>query len=252
VPVRITLLGRLAVHGNGTEIDKATSGAVGQLLTYLALHPRGATCEEAVEALWPDRDTDAATKAFHAAKTRLRKLLRDHLNASTSVPFIIASGNGGTWRLDPAQTSTDLDDFHTAVHTARTTTGTQQRLDACQHAADLYTGDLAAGWDHPWLEGPRTHAREQVLALLNELATAATPDVAIGHLERALAHDPYNEQLHLRLARIHADRGSTDAVQRLQERLTRSLRELDLAPNPTVQRAFAALLNPSPAPAVRR
>ena len=252
-PVRITLLGRLAVHGNGTEIDKATSGTIGQLLTYLALHPRGATCEEAVEALWPDRDTDTATKAFHAAKTRLRKLLRDHLHASTSVPFIIASGNGGTWRLDPAQTSTDLADFHTAIHTARTTPGTQERLDACQHAADLYTGDLAAGWDHPWLEGPRTHAREQVLALLNELATAAaTPDVAIGHLERALAHDPYNEQLHLRLARIHAHRGSTDAVQRLQERLTRSLRELDLAPNTTIQRAFAALLNPGPAPAVRR
>ncbi|MFC1437988.1 BTAD domain-containing putative transcriptional regulator [Streptacidiphilus sp. N1-10] len=253
VPVRITLLGRLAVHGNGTEIDKATSGAIGQLLTYLALHPRGATCEEAIEALWPDRDNDAATKAFHAAKTRLRRLLRDHLNASTSVPFIIASGNGGSWRLDPAQTGTDLDDFHAAVHTARTTIGTAQRLDAFQHAADLYTGDLAAGWDHPWLESPRTHAREQVLALLNELATAAaTPDVAIGHLERALTHDPYNEQLHLRLARIHAERGSTDAVQRLQERLTRSLRELDLAPNTTVQRAFATLLNPSAAPTVRR
>ena len=249
MPVRITLLGRMAVHGNGTEITRATKGNSGQLLAYLALHPHGVTTEEAMETLWPERGPGQAPRPLYGAADRTRALLQEHLGtvpATGTVPYILAGS--GTWRLDPARITTDLDAFTTAFNTTRAT-GPRHRRAVCERALALYTGDLCTGMDHPWLEGFRTDLRDRALALLDDLITTAPdPQIAIAHLEQALALDPYNEPLHLRLAELHARRGSTDAVARLKERLTRTLADIDEKPSPDTTRSFTQLLQHRPAP----
>ncbi|MCX4750578.1 LysM peptidoglycan-binding domain-containing protein [Kitasatospora sp. NBC_01287] len=241
-PVSVTLLGPLAATVRGDLVAKGLSGYAGELLAHLATHPGGSTKDAILEAIWPDKDpATTGTEAFHTAKKSIRGALRTALGATTSLGVLLQAG--GLWRLDPMLAETDLDAFHEAVRRATTTPDQAERLAAHRRTVALYTGELCEGMDRPWLTAPREEARRRVLNALGILATGtADPEEALGLLERALEHDPYNEELHLRLARQHIALGRTEAVHRTQERLRSRLAEIEERPTAATTRAFHELL----------
>jgi DNA-binding SARP family transcriptional activator len=241
LPISISLLGPLTVTVNGNLVTRGLTGYAGELLAYLATHPSGSTKDAILEAIWPDKDpTTTGTEAFHTAKKSIRSALRIALGATTSLAVLLQSG--GLWRLDPTISGTDLQQFQAA---ARRAGGTDpaERLAAHRLTVELYHGELCEGMDRPWLTAPREDARRRVLNALGILASsAADPEEALALLECALDHDPYNEQLHLRLAQQHTALGRTDAVRRTQERLRSRLAEIDERPTAATSRAFQDLL----------
>ncbi|WP_035851156.1 BTAD domain-containing putative transcriptional regulator [Kitasatospora azatica] len=245
--VAVCLLGPLTVTALGQVVTRGLAGYSGELFAYLASHPAGSTKDAILEAVWPEKDPGGSgTEAFHTAKKSVRGALRTALGATTSLSVFLHAG--GLWRLDPALITTDLEDFHAAVRRATAATDPAERLAAHRCTVELYHGELCEGMDRAWLTAPREDARRRTLNALGALATsAADPEEALGLLERALEHDPYNEQLHLRLARLHTSLGRAEAVRRTQERLHRRLAEIDERPTPGTTRAFQDLLNPNPA-----
>lgn len=249
-PINISLLGPLAVTVKGQLVTRGLTGFAGELLAYLATHPAGSTKDAILEAIWPEKDpVTTGTEAFHTAKKSIRGALRTALGATTSLSVLLQAG--GLWRLDPALADSDLDHFQAAVRRAASANDPTERAIAHRRTIELYNGELCEGMDRPWLTAPREDARRRILNALGTLATnARDPEEALGLLECALEHDPYNEQLHLRLARQHIALGRSDAVRRTQERLRARLAEIDEPPTPATTRAFEELVAPSSARAI--
>ncbi|PYC66459.1 hypothetical protein C7C46_31425, partial [Streptomyces tateyamensis] len=247
-PVTVGLLGPLTVNVRGQLITRGLTGYSGELLAYLASRPSGSARDAVLDAIWPEKDpTTSGIEAFNTAKKSVRNALRTELGTTSVNVFLHGSG---LWRLDPALIKVDLEDFHAAVRSAGAASEPTERLAAHRRVIELYHGELCEGMDHPWLVAMREETRRSVLNALGALASSAVdPEETLGLLERSLEHDPYNEQLHLRLARQHTALGRTEAVRRTQERLRRRLAEIDERPTSTTTRAFQELLNPYPAPA---
>ncbi|GAA1215367.1 hypothetical protein GCM10009665_01490 [Kitasatospora nipponensis] len=254
LPINISLLGPLATTVRGQLVTRGVNGFAGELLAYLATHPAGSTKEAILDAVWPEKDpATTGTEAFHTAKKSIRTALRSALGAGTSLAVLLQTN--GLWRLDPVLADSDLDHFRAAVHRASGATDPAERVAGHRRTVELYRGELCEGMDHPWLTAPREEARRRVLNALGALAANADdPEETLGLLERALEHDPYNEQLHLRLARQHLALGRADAVRRTQERLRGRLAEIEERPTQATTRAFQDLLRPAtarPAPTRR-
>ncbi|MEY9969285.1 DNA-binding SARP family transcriptional activator [Streptacidiphilus sp. MAP12-16] len=251
-PVQVKVMGPLRVLARERAVTKGMAGSAGELLAYLALHPKGATKDSIEEALWPERTPDKREEAFNTAKKTVRKHLRDALGGMEAM-FIVNSGP--RWRLDPQQVTTDYTAFHAAVQRSCTALDTAARLQACRTVADLYTETLCEGSDFTWATAPREDARRRTLNALSTLATAAAAahdtDSAMQILTEALTHDPHSEELHLRLARLHAARGETDAIRRLLDQLTANHRAIGERTTSPTTAEFHSLLRSSASAAHR-
>jgi DNA-binding SARP family transcriptional activator len=85
-----------------------------------------------------------------------------------------------------------------------------------------------------WAEPPRENALAQaatVLTQLSDLTRGSTPDTALVYLERALAIDPDNEELHQRVMTRQGELGRIDAVRRTYQHLERRLAGIDAQPD---------------------
>jgi DNA-binding SARP family transcriptional activator len=158
----------------------------------------------------------------------------------------------GRYRLDPALIGTDLEAFGAALEEARNASG-DARLAACRRAVALYRGELAEGEGYEWAEPYAETARRRALdawTTIAEILQPSAPDEALSALETALAHDPYNEYLYVRIMRLQAAAGRPEAVRRTLGLLESKLTDLGLVPSSQTRQAAAALLAAAPAPAV--
>jgi DNA-binding SARP family transcriptional activator len=246
-PLRLTLLGPLALTARDTPVERGIRGNVSDLIAYLAVHPQGRSKEAVTAVLWPEQeDPDAAARTFDNTKSTARNALRAALGQGRSTAVFIQAG--GLWRLDPQLFSSDLDDLRQALHAAHAAgPDTQARLAACTRIAELDTGILHATSDAEWLDIHREDLRHRTLDALNILASAPgqTPEQILIHLDHALRLDTYNEHLYLRRARLHADLGNPDAVRRGLGLLQQRLNEISTRPDPAVLADFHRLLGSS-------
>jgi DNA-binding SARP family transcriptional activator len=72
--ISIAVLGPLVIDGLSRRIKRA---ATYELLAYLALHPKGASRDELVEAIWPAQDPERTRPRFWQSVTEARKALGD-------------------------------------------------------------------------------------------------------------------------------------------------------------------------------
>ena len=70
----------------------------------------------------------------------------------------------------------------------------------------------------------------------------ADPEAALGALEAALAHDPYNEYLYHKIMGLQAAAGRPEAARRTLALLESRLRDLAAAPGARTRQVAAALL----------
>jgi DNA-binding SARP family transcriptional activator/class 3 adenylate cyclase len=214
--LRLWLLGgfRAEVGGQAVPERRWHRRKACSLVKLLALAPRHRLHrEQLMDILWPDLPRDAAganlRKAVHFA--------RQAIGAEA-----LRSRDDGVW-LEPGGLWVDVDAFQAAVAAG----------DAAG-ALGLFRGDLLPDDRfEPWAEERRELFRMQLFRLALRLAAELEHGEELGRassvLERVVELDPFNEEAHLRLARVQAKAGHRHLALRtclqLQERLRQELGE---------------------------
>ncbi|MDQ3887332.1 MAG: transcriptional regulator, partial [Actinomycetota bacterium] len=252
VPITITVLGALRVHGHpepgatGTdgqerEITGALQPRTRELLVLLALHPDGATREALVSALWGSDPPARPTNALHTALSRMRHAVSTATDAA--VTDIVVVGNG-RYQLDPVKVRVDYWRFADAVAARRAASTDQARVEAYREVINSYGGPLAEGMSAEWIEPAREAIRRDAIDAVAALARALVehdPQQTLDLLEVARAFDPHNELLYRDIMRLQERLGQLDAIPRTLTLLTTRLAEIDEVPTPQT-RGLAARL----------
>jgi DNA-binding SARP family transcriptional activator len=235
-------------HGMITSGVRTGSYAV---LALLAAHPHGRTLEQLAADLHPTADRDVGLNRVHTDIVAARTVLREQTGITGRGRFIVHdSGRGGRYRIDPDLIEVDLWRMLAAIEAANHTDDEIAALAALHEAVALYQGDFAAGQDRAWALDYATTYRHQILniyARIAELLEADHPDQAIAALEKAIAHDPVNEELYQRVMRIHGRQHRPDAVRRTLRLLEDRLAEIGEAePSEATRRVAARQLTGTP------
>jgi DNA-binding SARP family transcriptional activator len=248
--VRLGVLGRVALATVGGPITSKVRSDSYALLALLAAHPQGLSLDEIAADLYPDLDPKRSLDRIRTAITSLRSVLRS-ATGQKAEGFILFEN--GRYRIDPDAIDVDLWRMLAALDRAnRAGDDDDACLAALQEAVDLYRGDFAANRDHAWVMDHATTYRHQILSALAriaELVELDDPDRAIAALERAVEHDPINEELYQRIMRVHGRLGHLDAVRRTLRLCEARLATIgDAEPSEETRRVAARLLHPSAKP----
>jgi DNA-binding SARP family transcriptional activator len=220
--LRVVTLGRTRVESPEGELAGTwLEHRAGQVLKLLvAERPRALFADEIADTLWPDaslRSLQGVRYYIHALRGYLEP---DRPSRQTSA-FVVHARGGYT--LDLRRIEVDADEFEREVQAgldamaAGDAPTAQTRLRA---ALELYGGDFLA--DEPyaeWAVAERDRLRQLAGRALRTLADAddATDDLeaAAASLERLVAMEPYDLDVHRRLLALCLRRGRrTDAVRR--------------------------------------
>ena len=235
-PLSIEVAGRIV---DGTAIRPRSVA----LLHYLATRPRhAATRDEAIDALWPDAEAQAGLNSLNQAIYHLRRALDPDydvaLQEGTPTPYIrheaeMVSVNLELVSFDSARLRSTLD----AVRR-------RARVDQIDDLLDAYVGPFGVEVPfEPWAEQHRSALDVGIFAIIErEMAAAyAVGDIdrAIDLALRAVRLDPTDGAMLEHLALLLEESGSIAGARRAAARAVSALREMDIAPNPALQRLSA-------------
>jgi LuxR family transcriptional regulator, maltose regulon positive regulatory protein len=229
--VRVQALGSLIVTVGETEVtpERWVSNKARDLLAYFVTfrHER-LRLDRVQEELWPELASGSST-AFHTALYRLRQALR---SGERSAKFILL--HTGTYQLDQARFSIDVQAFDTAIAQARRSDG-EHAARWYREAVALYRGDYLEGIEYDWLLPERRRLQVDCLAALRWLTAAALArgdySEALAVARQALQIDPLLEETHYDLMRAYAGLGQRQQVVRQYEQLQHTLvAELGIEP----------------------
>jgi DNA-binding SARP family transcriptional activator len=209
--ISIAVLGPLAIDGLSRRIKRA---ATYELLAYLALHPKGASRDELVEAIWPAQDPERTRPRFWQSVTEARKAIGDAW-----------LHQGERYQLDRSRVRVDLDELDQLL-TAASATSDATTL---ERALALWRGKPLEGTDYLWAEGEMRSLSATLLDLLERVGRVrlAHGDArgALQMAEQAIALDQLHEpSWRLALQAEHA-LGLRESITRRYDDLTRSLDE---------------------------
>jgi predicted ATPase/DNA-binding SARP family transcriptional activator len=217
----LNFLGAFEVAAANRANSTFRTDKVRALLVYLALEaPRPQQRDRLAAIFWPERDQETARYNLRLTLHRLRQTLEAAAPGAAAALFHVTRS---TIHFHPVATQVDVLRFQQLL--AECETHPHQELHECvacvdrlQQAAELYRGELLAGFglaDAPafeeWLLLRRETLQQQALLVLQHLATAHERQ---GHLEPALAYahrklalDPYREETHRQIMRLLARQG---------------------------------------------
>lgn len=235
-PLSIEVAGRIV---EGTAIRPRSVA----LLHYLATRPRhAATRDEAIDALWPDAEAQAGLNSLNQAIYHLRRALDPDydraLQEGTPTAYIrheaeMVTVNLDLVRFDSAQLRSTLD----AVRR-------RARVDQIDDLLDSYLGPFGVEVPfEPWAEQHRSALDVGIFAIVEREMVAAYSvgdiDRAIDLALRAVRIDPTDGAMLEHLALLLEESGSIAGARRAAARAVSALREMDIAPNPALQRLSA-------------
>ena len=235
-PLSIEVAGRI-VEGTASRPRSVA------LLHYLATRPRhAATRDEAIDALWPDAEAQAGLNSLNQAIYHLRRALDPDydraLQEGTPTAYIrheaeMVTVNLDLVRFDSAQLRSTLD----AVRR-------RARVDQIDDLLDSYLGPFGVEVPfEPWAEQHRSALDVGIFAIVEREMVAAYSvgdiDRAIDLALRAVRIDPTDGAMLEHLALLLEESGSIAGARRAAARAVSALREMDIAPNPALQRLSA-------------
>jgi ABC-type oligopeptide transport system substrate-binding subunit/DNA-binding SARP family transcriptional activator len=254
--LRLAFLGSPRVEVDGRPVEVTSRKALG-LLAYLAVTGQPHTREHLAALFWPEADTEHARGALRKVLAALRAAIGEAWIAAEgdTLGLRLAERGQGAGAGDRGAESTfeavelDVARFRAEIAAARAHAHAanvpcpecQARLTA---AADLYRGDLLAGFTLPdcpafdeWLffeaEGLRRDLADALQRLVASHATGGELELAIAAARRWLALDPLHEPAHRSLMRLFALAGQRTAALRQYEECSRILAaELAAQPSP--------------------
>ncbi|CAG0944104.1 partial Putative HTH-type transcriptional regulator, partial [Anaerolineae bacterium] len=214
--IHLRLLGTPNVERDGKPLPPFKSRKVLALLAYLALNPGAHPRSRLAGLLWSDSSEKKALDNLRFALWNLNETLG--VNTFTADRISVA------WQPN-ARVSLDTDEFRAAIRVAESSLNplTPAGLGALEIIAELYRGDLLAGFDLPqdvlfneWLQQQRACLRELALDALYRLAhhhsarNRLTPAIAV--TRRLLTMDPWREEAHRALMGLLAHSGQRRAA----------------------------------------
>lgn len=237
-------LGPLSIEVAGRTIEgTAIRPRSVALLHYLATRPRhAATRDEAIDALWPEAEAQAGLNSLNQAIYHLRRALDPDydlaLQEGTPTPYIRHEAEMVTVNLelvsfDSARLRSTLDAIRRRA-----------RIDQIDDLLDSYLGPFGIEVPfEPWAEQYRSALDVGIFAVIErEMAAAYSVgdiDRAIDLALRAVRIDPTDGAMLEHLALLLEESGSIAGARRAAARAVSALREMDIAPNPALQRISA-------------
>jgi DNA-binding SARP family transcriptional activator len=232
--VTLRLLGGFALHVGDRRLDmtqmKPRARAV---LHVLALHAgRPVHRDVVVEALWPDRDPQAALRAMHVALSAIRRQL-EALAPMHGAPLLGRHGDTYALASDPA-VWIDVVHFERTRNAGRRAARANDVETATDHyreALSIYRGDLLpeAGAVE-WILTRREELRVAAADIAEHLATLLLEQDdlvgAVSVCERGLSIDGFRDGLWRLAATAHERRGHHAAAERVRQSYEQVLRDL--------------------------
>jgi DNA-binding SARP family transcriptional activator/tetratricopeptide (TPR) repeat protein len=204
--VRVRVLGCFAVEVAGAPVPDGAwaSRRSRQLVQLLALAPgRRIPVDQAMDALWPDLDPEAARANLHKAASLARRAL------GSKDAIVIRSGTLQLWPAVPVEV--DLAAFEDAGARALA----DGDVGACARVAATYAGELLPDERYEaWTEQAGERARRLQLDLLR----------AAGDWTTVVEREPTDERAHRELMRQHMAAGRLHAAIRQFQRARTILR----------------------------
>lgn len=241
--ITVRLFGEMTIEGPDGIVRGGMREKARELLARLLLQPEGVRREVLMEELWPDVELAKRQDRFSAAVSSIRTRLRSALGSSDHEVVIC---DGDLYRADGALFDVDYWRFQRALRVAATVDDRDGRERALESALDLYHGDLGATEFWSWAEDEREALRRRALDAAVQLAEWAEAggrlDDAIVAVERAIAIDPYAEELYVRGVRLLVAAGRTESGVQLYRQLRQRLDQLDVDPMESTSKAIARIL----------
>jgi DNA-binding SARP family transcriptional activator len=237
-------LGPLSIEVAGRTIEgTAIRPRSVALLHYLATRPRhAATRDEAIDALWPEAEAQAGLNSLNQAIYHLRRALDPDydlaLQEGTPTPYIRHEAEMVTVNLELV--SFDSARLRSTLDAVRR----RARVDQIDDLLDSYLGPFGIEVPfEPWAEQHRGALDVGIFAIIErEMAAAYSVgdiDRAIDLALRAVRIDPTDGAMLEHLALLLDESGSIAGARRAAARAVSALREMDIAPNPALQRLSA-------------
>ncbi len=244
----VHMLGSFRITVDGEPVTSGLRGRAKALFAWYLLRPEGATSDEAVDALWPNTDSDQVRRQFWRPFGDLRARFRSAGDDALDV----LEKTGEHYRPNPAEISCDLWVFQAGLAEAAHAGSDETARVALSRAVDLYRGDLLQGAGYPWVEPVRQDLHRRALDAHLRLAEledhAGRPDAAVATLERAIDLDRYAEEPYRRLMALHSAHGRIDAVTAAWQLLQRRLADLDVDMDDATARLYRSLTAPDAKP----
>ncbi len=234
----INLLGTFQVRVNKQSVTNFHSDKARALLAYLALEPKEHARSQLAALLWPEiGETYARTNlrnTLHRLRHTLNTATPDGANQLLHVTRRSIQFIGGKRAVDALRLQALLESASTA---------TTARLDQLTKAAELYQGELLAGFavaDAPpfeeWLLLRRELLHQQILLALQRLATeyesSGDNEQAYETAKRLLTFEPYREEVSRLVMRLLVRLGKSDQALQVAEQLRQRLHsELGVQPS---------------------
>lgn len=228
------------VRCDGELIPNAAWRSSGARALFFYIVDRGGVRKEDVALeFWPDFSAAKVNSNFHATLWRVRKAL----GGAEAIVF-----QNGRYSLNPAFTAWyDVAEFETYLQGANAQgVAAQQRAEAWRQAIDLYRQDYLEDVFMEWVDRRRGELRDAYLQALTGLAgwemERSRFQQAKELYEKALAVDPYQDQLHLALMKCLVRAGSpTAAKAHYQAHKEFIKRELQADPSPELRAYYDQL-----------
>ena len=207
-PVKVHALGRFAVHINDKPLKfdgKSKKKPLELLKALIAFGGRAVSEDKLAEALWPDAEADAATRALTTTLHRLRGLIGETTIARQE----------GRLTLDARRCWVDAWSFERQLATLESASRTQSP-DEITELTDklmvLYRGAFLQGdLERPWVLSTRERLRGKLLRLLESVGTTHARvqrhDQARRCFEKALEIDTLAEGFYRGLMQINLAAG---------------------------------------------
>lgn len=202
----IYLLGPMRFERGGRPVEGGWRRKSLELLAYLAVHPRGVARDQILEALWPDGDPRVTQRYLWHSASYLRSRLR---GAGVDVR-VVTPKIDDLYRLNFGAVWVDVQAFEQSIQQSRIVSDPTSLVFAC----DIYKGEFCEGRYFGWATLVRERLRSQFIEASRKLAVRFEQgdelEGALIVLDRALASDPYDEELARRAMRLEADLGRRD------------------------------------------
>jgi len=256
--VSVRVLGDPAIlDANGAPVRGLRAKSL-ELLVYLAVHRRGASLDDIMEAIWGDATPRRAGERLSTCVGNLRSVIRSvalpttmtedserKANGRKRPPIEPVVNTGSHYHLDPAVVQVDwwsVVDEYTKVASA---TEDPARLHHLQAAIAHIYGGLADNQDYEWIDTDREHARRRIIKIYAQAAALLAdtdPHQARVCSDLACDLDPLSDEL-ARLA-IHAAArvGDADAIRQRLATLRLELDEAGIELDPDTEQLAVSLL----------
>jgi DNA-binding SARP family transcriptional activator len=250
-PVRVRVFGGFeVVTPNGPIAERSWRKRKARLLfaMLVTLQGRDVARDQLMEHMWPDMDEARSRNNFYVVWSTMKRALAGEVAGSVPDCFETV---GGLCRSLPEFVSSDLDDFESIVRglrRAEAVGGADDVLLACDRLAEVYRGDLLPGdLYEDWFAELRDRCRhtfcDALVSGVRILQERRETERAMDLLRRALAVDPWREDLYQLAMELQISRGQrSGAIETYITCQSKLRNELGIDPSVETRSLYQAVL----------